>query len=106
MTTSDNHSEQATLADAIILYVGKGRLTIPTADANAVQEAFPTRDELLSDVLRAVADSEEIELSGSDAVDGSLREPFRARLRMIRPDLDDRAADALGWRWAFIRFHG
>lgn len=95
------------LADAIVAYVGKGRLNVPTADANAVREIdVEHADELLRDVRRAIADSDRIALSRSDAVDGSLREPFRARLAAIRPDLDERAADALGWRWGFNFFHG
>ena len=95
------------LTDAIIAYVGQGRLKVPTADANAVRDIDPEHaDELLEEVSRAIADSDRIALSRSDAVDGSLREPFLVRLAAIRPDLDGRAADALGWRWAFNFFHG
>ncbi|GAA3871493.1 hypothetical protein GCM10022381_13230 [Leifsonia kafniensis] len=95
------------LTDAIIAYVGKGRVTIPTADENAVREIdLEHADELLSEVRHALADSDRIELARSEAVDGSMWEPFRVRLAEIRPDLDERAADALGWRWGFNYFHG
>jgi len=107
MSTSDERLTGQLLADAIIAYVGKERLKMPTSDPEAVWKLDPEHgDELLSEVRRALADSDRIELSRSDAINGSLKEPFLARLAAIRPDLDERAADALGWRWGFNFFHG
>lgn len=107
MSTSNEWLTDQVLVDAIIAYVGKGRVTVPTADENAVREISQEHaDVLLYEVRRAIADSDRIALSRSEAVDGSLREPFRVRLAEIRPDLDERAADALGWRWGFNNFHG
>ncbi|TQK18371.1 hypothetical protein FBY40_0858 [Microbacterium sp. SLBN-154] len=105
MSTDADRGTNPLLDDAIVAYVGRGSHKIPTADEAAVLALDSEHgDELLRDVKRALAVSDQIVVDGpaSSEVKRAATEAHRESL----PELGDGAVEALVWRWGFIRFHG
>jgi hypothetical protein len=95
----------ASLDAAIIAYVGKGRVKIPTADEAAVRALDPVGgDALLERVQEAVRISDTIPLSEVGPFDQGLRARLYARLREVLPELGEAGVEALGWRWGYVQF--
>lgn len=103
MSISGESVPQPTLDAAVVAYVGKGRVKIPTADPAAVRALDPSHAEaLLRDIHAALLTSDRIEFAEVAPFDDGLRERLYRRLRELLPTLGTDAIEALGWRWGYL----
>lgn len=94
-----------TVTDAIVAYVGREAGPFPSNDEAAVLALDPPNfPALMSKVISALLTSDRIELEDVPRADRV--EVATAEHRRLLPDLDDRAIEALVWRWSFLEFHG
>ena len=105
MSTHADRPSSALLNEAIVAFIGRGSRKIPTADEAAVVALDPQRfDDVIAWVKAAVAASDSIVVDESDR--SEIKGAVIAKHRELLPDLDDRAIDALVWRWGYIACHG
>jgi hypothetical protein len=103
MSTNGDSVTPSMLDAAIVAYVGKGRVKIPTADPDAVRAVDPVNAEaLLSAVQATLRASDRIEFAEVQPFDDGLRQRLYRRLREILPALSTEAIEALGWRWGYL----
>ena len=105
MSADPDRSPIALLTDAVVAFTGHGTRKIPTADEAAVFALDPQRfDEVIASVKAALKVSDSIVVDERDR--SEVRAAVTAKHRELLPDLEDRAIDALVWRWGYITFHG
>lgn len=105
MSTADSPTAAVDLDEAIVAYVGRGRVKIPTADPDAVRALDPAHSaELLRAVKDAIRVSDSIPFEEVAPFDQGLRERLYARLRTLLPQLGQAGIEALGWRWGYLQF--
>lgn len=105
MSTSDDAITAEMLDTAIVVYVGKGRVKIPTTDTSAVAAVDPPHaQELLALVKDAIRVSDTVTFEEVAPFDTGLRARLYARLRALLPHLGEPAIEALGWRWGYLQF--
>ncbi|WP_457099502.1 hypothetical protein [Microbacterium sp. P5_E9] len=105
MSTDADRPSGELLAEAIVAFTGRGTRKIPTADEAAVFALDPERfDEVIAAVKAVLKVSDSIVVDESDR--SEVKGAVIAKHRELLPDLDDRAIDALVWRWGYITFHG
>ena len=103
MSTNAESVPQTEVDAAIVAYVGKGRVKIPTADPDAVRSLDPAHaDALLQYVKAALLTSDRIEFEEVAPFDDGLRQRLYQRLRELLPQLGTEAIEALGWRWGYL----
>lgn len=105
MSTNPDRPSPALLSDAVVAYLGRGTRKIPTADEAAVFALDPQRfDEVIASVKTALKASDSVVVDESER--SEVEAAVIAKHRGLLPELDDRAIDALVWRWGYINFHG
>ena len=105
MSTDADRPSGGLLADAIVAFTGRGTRKIPTSDEAAVFALDPQQfDEVIAAVKAVLKVSDSIVVDDSDR--SEMRAAVTAKHQELLPDLDDRAIDALIWRWGYINSHG
>jgi hypothetical protein len=105
MSTSDSALTGEMLDAAIVAYVGRGRVKIPTADPAAAAAVDPLHaEELVAQVKHAIKVSDTVPFEDVAPFDTGLRARLYARLRALLPHLGEAGIEALGWRWGYLQF--
>lgn len=105
MSSHPQPPSRALISEAVATFVGRGTHRMPTADEAGVFALDPQRfDQVIAAVKTAVKASDSIIV---DEIDRSaVKAVVVTRHQEKLPHLDDRAIEALVWRWGFINFHG
>jgi hypothetical protein len=95
----------ATLAAAIIAYVGYGSRRTPGADDTAVLAMHvPDPEALLDEVEQIVKASDTVHILKEAFGDQNKSILFGIEFEKVRPGLSPEALRALSWRWSYLEF--
>lgn|GEM_PF-1497576 len=104
MSTDGEGSESHLVNEALVAYVGRGRVKRPERREDLVRALGGRQGEaLFALVEKANAIADEIEVEKSQAVGFSLLPGFSRKIRSVLPWLDDAACDALCWASRYRR---